>query len=87
VICQRSNFGHDVWCGNQPLKMSYLDLFNIARSTDVWVADNIQFQDENIHWNVIFTRPVQDWEVDVVFSLFEMLYSFRVRQGDVDRIC
>jgi hypothetical protein len=67
--------------------MSYLDLFNIARSTDVWVADNIQFQDENIHWNVIFTRPVQDWEVDVVFSLFEMLYSFRVRQGDVDRIC
>jgi hypothetical protein len=23
----------------------------------------------------------------VVFSFFEMLYSFRVRQGDVDRIC
>jgi hypothetical protein len=67
--------------------MSYLDLFNIARSTDVWVADNIQFQDENIHWNVILTRPIQDWVVDAVFSLFEMLYSFRVRQGDVDRIC
>jgi hypothetical protein len=35
-----------------------------------------------IHWNVIFTRLVQDWEVDVFFSFLEM-YSFRVIQGDV----
>lgn len=38
------------------------------------------------HWNVIFTRPVQDGEVNVVFSFFEIMYSFRVRQGDVDKI-
>jgi hypothetical protein len=46
----------------------------------------MQFREGNIHWNVIFTRPVQDWEVEVVLSFFEMLYSFKVRQGDVDRI-
>jgi hypothetical protein len=29
---------------------------------------------------------LQDWE-DAVFSFFEMLYSLRVGQGDVDRTC
>jgi hypothetical protein len=35
----------------------------------------MQFRDGNIHWNIIFTRSVQDWEVDLVFSFLEMLYS------------
>jgi hypothetical protein len=37
----------------------------------------------NIHWNVTFTRLVQNWEVDVVFSFFQMLYTFIARQEDV----
>jgi hypothetical protein len=43
----------------------------------------MQFRDENINWNVSLTRPVQDWDMDVVFSFFEMYY-LRIRQGDVD---
>jgi hypothetical protein len=35
----------------------------------------------------IFTRPVHDWEVDLVSSFFELLYSLKVRQGGEDRIC
>jgi hypothetical protein len=77
----------DVWCRDQPLKVSYLELFSYARSKDVWVADHMQFRDGKIQWNTSFTRPVQDRKVDVVFSLFEMLYFLRVRQGDVDKIC
>jgi hypothetical protein len=46
----------------------------------------VQFRDENIQRKIIFTRPMQDWEVDVIFSFFDM-YTLRVRQGDVDRIC
>jgi hypothetical protein len=50
------------------------------------VADNKQVQEENIQWNVIFTRPNQDWEVEVAVSFFERLYSFKLRQGEEDRI-
>jgi hypothetical protein len=32
-----------------------------------------------IQWNVIFTRPIQDWEVDAIVSSFERLYSFQLR--------
>lgn len=79
------SFWHDLCCMDSLLNISYPDLFSVSRSKDVWVADNLQFRDENIHWNVIVIRPVQDWEVDVVFLFFEMYY-FRVKQGDVDRI-
>jgi len=45
----------------------------------------MQFHNGNIHWNIIFTRPVHDWEVEVVSRFFE-LYS-RVRHGGDDAIC
>jgi hypothetical protein len=77
------SFWHDIWCGNQQLKISYPDLFSIARSKDAWVVDNMQFRDKNINWNVSLTRSIQDWEMDVVFSFLEMYY-LRIRQGDVD---
>jgi hypothetical protein len=37
------SFWHGVWCRDQPLKISYPDLFSIAQRNDVWVADNMQF--------------------------------------------
>ena len=42
----------------------------------MWVVDNMQFQDGIIQWHVIFTRSVQDGEVEMVLSFFERLYSF-----------
>jgi hypothetical protein len=80
------NFLYDVWCGDSPLKISYPNLFSIAWRKDAWVVDNLQFREGNMHWNVTFTKPIQDWEVEVVLSFFERLYSFRLRQGDDDRI-
>jgi hypothetical protein len=33
-------FWLDVWCGDVPLKISYLDLFSIACNKDARVVDN-----------------------------------------------
>jgi hypothetical protein len=48
-------------------------------------VNNLQFREETIHWNVIFTRPIQNLEVEMVLSFFKRLYSFKLRQGDEDR--
>ena len=40
-----------------------------------------------IHWNVMFIRPVHDWELEEVLRFFELLYSQQIRYGGVDRIC
>ena len=55
-------------------------------SKDAWVADNIQLQDGNLHWNVIFTQLVQDWEMEMVPSFFERLYYVQLRHGEKDRL-
>jgi hypothetical protein len=48
------SFWHDTWCGDQPLKESYPELYRIARNKEAWVSDNMQILNEAIHWNVHF---------------------------------
>jgi len=78
-------FWHDLWCGDRPLKLCFSTLYTIARSPDAWVVDNLSMVGGVTHWNVLFTRNAQDWELEMVMSFFEQLYSTRVRHGEVDR--
>jgi hypothetical protein len=68
------------------LKLCFLVLFSIARNKDARVADNLVVQNGVTQCNVIFTRPVQDWKVEMVLSLFEQLSSIPVRHGEDDRL-
>jgi hypothetical protein len=45
-----------------------------------------QFSSDNLLWNISFTRSVHDWEMDLVISFFDLLYSLRLRQGGGDEI-
>lgn len=47
----------------------------------------MQFQNRKIHWNISFTGPVHDWEVEIVSDFFELLYSPRVRQEGENKMC
>jgi hypothetical protein len=40
-------FGYDLWCGDQPLKTTLLELFCIARCKKACMADHMQFFNEN----------------------------------------
>jgi hypothetical protein len=84
-VGSKVSFLHDHWCGDRPLKLSYSALCSIARCKDAWVANNMLFQD-GISQNVIFTRPVEDWEIEPVLSFFERLYSFHLQHGEEDRL-
>jgi hypothetical protein len=79
-------FWHDVWCEELPLKL-LPELFIVVCGKDTLVAENMQRQNGNILWNILFTRPVQDWEVEVVSKFFELLYSINVRYEGDDKIC
>jgi hypothetical protein len=79
-------FWHDLWCGDRPLKLCYPVLFSIARFKDAWVTDNLYVVNGVAHWNVVFTRLAQDWEDEMVLSLYECLYSHRIWHGAVDKL-
>jgi hypothetical protein len=51
------------------------------------VSDNMQILNEEVHWNVLFIREAQDWEVEVVMDFYGKLYGTWRHVGGVDRIC
>ena len=71
----RIKFWHDSWCGDQPLWVQFPELFRIARVPEAAVADHIRSIDSTRHWDIAFCRLVQDWELEVVASFMELLYS------------
>jgi exonuclease III len=79
-------FWHDTWCGSQPLKQTFPSLFRIARYKEAWVKDNFVWRNGVVEWNVFFVRDIQDWEMEVISPFFEVLYSCKISQGNVDRI-
>jgi hypothetical protein len=60
-----------VWCGEVPLKEALPVLYDIARDKDAHVS---------------FFRAAHDWEVDVLVSLFSLLYSTRVDCDGEDQL-
>jgi len=79
-------FWHDLWCGNRPLKLCYPIVYTLARFPDACVVDNLSVVDRVAHWNVVFMRYAQDWEVKMVLSFHEQLYSTRIQHEGVDRL-
>jgi hypothetical protein len=80
------SFWHDRWCGDRSLKQCFPPLFSIVRNKDAMVADNLVVHNGVIQWNVLFMRQTQDWEMDLVLSFFDRLYSISARHGEGDRL-
>jgi len=68
------------------LKQCFPTLFSIVRNKDAMVVDNSVVHNGVIQWNVPFTRLIQDWEMDMVFSFLDRLYSISARHGEGDRL-
>jgi hypothetical protein len=51
------------------------------------VADHLHFHGTSHTWDIEFLRPVQDWELDIVNTFMEWLYSYPVHLGSTDSIC
>jgi hypothetical protein len=59
-----------VWCGELPLKTVFPALLNIACAKEAWVEENMDTINDAIHWNVMFIRPIHDWEPEEVLHFF-----------------
>ena len=43
-------------------------LFTISCAKEAWLEENMDIVNGAIHWNVLFIRPVHDWELEEVSS-------------------
>jgi hypothetical protein len=80
------SFCHDIWCGIEPLKHSFSDLYSIARNKEASVANYLDLSNSFIHWNPSFIRAAHDWELESFDSFFRLLYSSKTHPGEVDNL-
>ncbi|RVW82307.1 putative ribonuclease H protein [Vitis vinifera] len=79
-------FWKDIWCGDEPLCVSFPSLFALAVSKDAWVKDVWRCNEGGGSWSPLFSRPFNDWELEEVCSFFVALNRKQIQQGVDDRV-
>ncbi|XP_019418518.1 PREDICTED: uncharacterized protein LOC109329295 [Lupinus angustifolius] len=51
-------FWHDIWVGNQSLKVAFPRLFNLASNHGAWVGDNGYWKDDVWYWEIPWKRDM-----------------------------
>jgi hypothetical protein len=82
----RSVFGRIFGVGESSLKDTFPDLFSIAKFKEVSIADNVELSNGAAQWNIVFSRLVHDWEVEVLTSFYSWLYSYKFRGIGEDKL-
>ena len=67
---QRVKFRKDKWCSDTPLCHSFPSLFAISSSKEAWVTDIWREARDGGHWDPIFFRNLNDWEVRRLLAFF-----------------
>jgi len=77
---------HDVWCGDNPLSLCFLELFKISNVKEAYVA-LMQFLNGVLYWDLEFLRAIQDWELESLYIFWDVIYGVLLRVIGEDKMC
>ncbi len=76
-----------MWCGEAPLKVSFLEIYRITRDKDALVANHLRVHNDVVHWELDFICSIHDWELESVSNFLDLLYSVSTKGQGVDQMC
>ncbi|RVX10222.1 LINE-1 reverse transcriptase-like [Vitis vinifera] len=78
----RVNFWTDHWCGDEALSRSFPQLFALAVHKNETISEVWDSSLGQGGWNLRFTRDSNDWELDLIEAMFNMLRDFKISQEE-----
>ena len=74
----RVKFWTDQWCGNAALSQNFPQLFALAVHKDATINEVWDSSLSQGSWNLRFSRDFNDWELNLIKDLLNMLRDFRI---------
>ncbi|KAL6345797.1 hypothetical protein AAG906_017549 [Vitis piasezkii] len=79
-------FRKDKWCGDEPLYESFPSLFAISRAKDAWVSEVWNPDGVGDGWTPLFSRALNDWEIEMMEQFMLKIQAFRVQRENEDKM-
>ncbi|RVW92361.1 LINE-1 retrotransposable element ORF2 protein [Vitis vinifera] len=83
---RRVRFWKDKWCGDEPLYESFPSLFAISQAKDAWVSEVWNPDGVGDGWNPLFSRALNDWEIEMMEQFMLKIQAFRVQRENEDKM-
>ena len=51
----------------------------VACSKETYVAEYLHWNRSGIHWDITFISAVHDWEMEILMSFLDLIYSIKIK--------
>ncbi|RVW66281.1 putative ribonuclease H protein [Vitis vinifera] len=75
-------FWMDKWCGNEALSQTFPQLFTLAGHKNAKVCEVWDSSLGQGGWNLSLARDLNDWEIDQIGEMLNILKDFRISQEE-----
>ncbi|RVW99250.1 hypothetical protein CK203_030728 [Vitis vinifera] len=75
-------FWMDKWCGNEALSQTFPQLFTLAGHKNAKVCEVWDSSLGQGGWNLSLARDLNDWEIDQIGEMLNLLKDFRISQEE-----
>ena len=67
--------------------MAFSKLYCISRNKEFSIAEVMHFPNQMLHWDILFSRAIQDWELEPSSVFMDLIYSMPLKGEACDKLC
>ena len=75
----RISFWRDVWCGEEALSLSFLNLFRLTSQKNATTTELWDHNSGEGGWNPIFLRSFNDWEMEEADRFLQVVHRQKIK--------